>query len=163
MKTTYLKISSSLQLILTTGTLILLLFVTACQPQASNGTGEKNSNNTTNESSESFHQIEQSVIDSLNKKIMVSTFTSVEEIPALCRPKQTDTEGNYSYTIGSHNLTDSTIELTLVELGLADDAVKGIKTVFLVSKKGNQYSILEMKENYQCYRGHSDWSAEKCN
>ena len=142
--------------------LVILLLIGACTQKPSNSTVENISTNSTG-ISETFLQIDQSVIDSLNRKLQIAKIANAEDIPALYKPKQTETEGNYTYTISSHKLNDSTTELTLIESGLADDAVKGIKTILVVRNKGNQYNIIEMKENYQCYRGHSNWSAEKCN
>ncbi|MBU3744798.1 MAG: hypothetical protein FGM61_09705 [Sediminibacterium sp.] len=150
--------------IVAAGTCVFLLLVSACQQQQQpqNQSTEHNSNTTDTEISETFRQLDQAVVDSLNRKLLGQTISKSEDISMLYHPKQTETEGNYQYIVNNQKINDSTIELTLTETGLADDALKGIKTVFLIRTKGSQYTILEMKENYQCYRGHSNWSAEKC-
>jgi hypothetical protein len=72
-------------------------------------------------------------------------------------------EGNFTVEICKRQVNDSTTELTLKETGLMDDAVKGIQTIFSIVNVEKRFVIKSMKENYQCYRGHQNWSAEKCN
>lgn len=112
---------------------------------------------------ESFVQIEQKIIEQLNEKIQVNKISSINDIANLYHPKLSETEGNYSYNLSSQPMNDSTTELTLKETGLMDDSVKGIQTVFTIVNVGKRFVIKSMKENYQCHRGHENWSAEKCN
>jgi tRNA U38,U39,U40 pseudouridine synthase TruA len=111
---------------------------------------------------ESFVQIEQKIIDQLNEKIQVNIISSVNDVANLYHPKLTETEGNYTYNISSQPINDSTTELTLKETGIMDDSIKGIQTVFSIVNAEKKFVIKSMKENYQCYRGHQNWSAEKC-
>jgi tRNA U38,U39,U40 pseudouridine synthase TruA len=111
---------------------------------------------------ESFVQIEQKIIDQLNEKIQVNTISSVNDVANLYHPKLTETEGNYTYNLSSQPINDSTTELTLKETGIMDDSIKGVQTVFSIVNAEKKFVIKSMKENYQCYRGHQNWSAEKC-
>jgi len=111
---------------------------------------------------ESFVQIEQKIIDQLNEKIQVNTISSVNDVANLYHPKLTETEGNYTYNLSSQPINDSTTELTLKETGIMDDSIKGVQTVFSIVYAEKKFVIKSMKENYQCYRGHQNWSAEKC-
>jgi len=111
---------------------------------------------------ESFVQIEQKIIDQLNEKIQVNTISSVNDVANLYHPKLTETEGNYTYNLSSQPINDSTTELTLKETGIMDDSIKGVQTVFSIVNSEKKFVIKSMKENYQCYRGHQNWSAEKC-
>jgi len=111
---------------------------------------------------ESFVQIEQKIIDQLNEKIQVNIISSVNDVANLYHPKLTETEGNYTYNLSSQPINDSTTELTLKETGIMDDSIKGVQTVFSIVNSEKKFVIKSMKENYQCYRGHQNWSAEKC-
>ena len=124
---TQLTQSKSLSGTITAGIVFFLLFFYACQQPSGNQATEKNTNTHDTLPAESFHQVEQAVIDSLNRKIISTRINDVQEIPGLYRPKQTETEGNYQYLVSNQLLNDSTTEVTLTETGLADDAVKGIK------------------------------------
>lgn len=88
--------------------------------------------------------------------------TKPEDIAALYRPRQTETEGRYSYTVYSTVTSHNQTEITVVEEGLADDAVEGVKTVLVITKNNNAFRVISIKENYKCYRGHKAWSSEKC-
>jgi len=139
------------------------LFANSCK-NTDNSNAEKNDSPVLiATSAESFVPIEQKIIEQLNEKIQVNKLSSVNEIATLYHPKLTETEGNYTYNLSSQPINDSTTELTLKEIGLMDDSVKGIQTIFSIVNVGKGFVIKSMKENYQCYRGHQNWSAEKCN
>ena len=143
--------------------LSFLLLANSCK-NTRNSNAEKNEHPVLIATSvESFVQIKQKTIDQLNEKIQVNKISSVNEIANLYHPKLTETEGNYNYKLSSQPINDSTTELTLKETDLMDDAVKGIQTVFSIVNVEKRFVIKSMKENYQCYRGHQNWSAEKCN
>jgi hypothetical protein len=115
---------------------------------------------------ESFVEIGQDKIDQLNKKIQLSNIATESAFANMYCTQLTQSrnrEGTYTFELTSRTLNDSTTELTLKERGLMDDAVKGIQTVFSIVNVEKRFVIKSMKENYQCYRGHQNWSAEKCN
>lgn len=143
--------------------LSLFLLGNACKNQNNQDSEKVSTPVTLPKPVESFNQIGQKIIDQLNKKIQVNKIISIINIAYLYHPKLTETEGNYTYDISSRPINDSTTELTLIETGLMDDSVKGIQTVFMVVNAQKHLYIIKMKENYQCYRGHQTWSAEKCN
>ena len=118
------------------------------------------------DSSESFAEIGQDKIDQWNKNIQLSNITTESELEnMICTQlmQSKKKEGNFTVEICKRPVNDSTTELTLKETGLMDDAVKGIQTVFSIVNVEKRFVIKSMKENYQCYRGHQNWSAEKCN
>lgn len=115
---------------------------------------------------ESFVVIGQDKIDQLNKKIQLSNVTTESEFANMYCTQLTQSrkkEGAYTFELSTRPVNDSTTELTLKETGLMDDAVKGIQTVFSIVNVEKRFVIKSMKENYQCYRGHQNWGAEKCN
>lgn len=115
---------------------------------------------------ESFVQIGPDKIDQLNKKIQLSNIATESEFANMYCTQLTQSrnrEGKYTFELTTRPVNDSTTELTLKETGLMDDAVKGIQTVFSIVNVEKRFVIKSMKENYQCYRGHQNWSAEKCN
>lgn len=115
---------------------------------------------------ETFVEIGQDKIDQLNKKIQLSNIATESAFANMYCTQLTQSrnrEGTYTFELTTRPLNDSTTELTLKESGLMDDAVKGIQTVFSIVNMEKRFVIKSMKENYQCYRGHQNWSAEKCN
>jgi len=116
--------------------------------------------------SESFVIIGQDKIDQWNKNIQLNNITTESELEnMICRHlmQSKNEEGNHTLEISKRLLNDSTTELTVIEMGIMDDSVKGIQTVFSIVKVDKRILIKSLKENYQCYRGHQNWSAEKCN
>ena len=118
------------------------------------------------DSSESFAEIGQDKIDQWNKTIQLNNITTESELENMICTQlmlSKNEEGNFTVEICKRQVNDSTTELTLKETGLMDDAVKGIQTIFSIVNVEKRFVIKSMKENYQCYRGHQNWSAEKCN
>ena len=111
---------------------------------------------------ETFVQIESDVIDKLNEDIISNSISNAADVIDFYKPKSEQTEGNYSYTSSSKRIDDQTYEYTVTETGLLDDSVEGIKSVILVKNENDIFKIISIKENYRCYRGHKDWSAERC-
>lgn len=111
---------------------------------------------------ETFNPIDSEVIDNLNTQIIALEVTTIEQVVNLYKPKEESTEGNYSYTISHEAIDEQTVEATLIEAGLLDDSVEGVKSVIRINQAGKVLKVTSIKENYRCYRGHKDWSAEKC-
>jgi len=115
---------------------------------------------------ESFVEIGQDKIDQWNKNIQLNNITTKSELENMICTQLTQSkneEGNFTMEICTSQVNDSTTELTIKEMGIMDDSVKGIQTVFSIVNIEKRFVIKSMKENYQCYRGHQNWSAEKCN
>lgn len=123
--------------------------------------GEKEAvkeNNTTNET---FILMDSEKIEELNKTIISMEIEKKEDVVQLYRPVQEPPEGNYSYAMSSKEIDKHTTEYTIIETGLLDDSVEGLKTVMTITGS-NGLRILSIKQNYRCYRGHREWSAENC-
>jgi hypothetical protein len=115
---------------------------------------------------ESFVEIGQDKIDQWNKNIQLNNIITKSELEnMICTQlmQSKNEEGNFTMEICTRQVNDSTTELTIKEMGIMDDSVKGIQTVFSIVNIEKRFVIKSMKENYQCYRGHQNWSAEKCN
>jgi tRNA U38,U39,U40 pseudouridine synthase TruA len=141
-------------------TTIFLLALTACNPNDKNTSRQQAASYTTN--GETFNQIPGEVIERLNKDIQAMKITTAEDVVNLYRPRQQEAEGRYAYTLHTRAVNHNVTEITLVEEGLVDDAVAGVKSVLTIEKYGSMLRVISVKENYKCYRGHKDWSAEKC-
>jgi hypothetical protein len=111
---------------------------------------------------ETFVQIDEQVITALNTRIAEANISSEQEVARLYKPTEDAPEGNYSYTINIQNVNHQTLELIIIEAGIPDDSVEGIKSVLTIQREGEQLRVLSIKENYRCYRGHQEWSAELC-
>jgi hypothetical protein len=73
-------------------------------------------------------------------------------------------EDNYTYTITQKEIDHNMKEVKLVEEGLLDDSLEGVKTIMTLKFEKNRFRILSIKQNYKCYenRGHRNWSAILC-
>ena len=125
--------------------------------------GQTKSTQTTTASTERFVNVAQSEILALNKKVKGDKVKTEEDIIGLYRPKSLESEGNYSYTISKKVINATTTEVTLIEDGLMDDAVLGQKTIMTVKKEPEGLTILAIKKNFKCRRGHKEWSDALCN
>jgi hypothetical protein len=130
-----------------------------------NQTEKSNSTETTSQvAEETYKVLDNATIDDLNKKVASKRITTAEGVMQLFSPKQEQTEGNYQYVLSQKNLNDNTTEVTLVETGLMDDSMNGVKTVMEISKQADQLQVLTIRQNYKCLdgRGHLEWSSDNC-
>ncbi len=111
-----------------------------------------------------FKFISPEEIDKINKQVLEKNIKMPEDIIKFHRPKNNQSEGNYSYTITRKIDDKLRIELTLVEDGLMDDSVKSRKSIYTMNMKDNKLIVIALKEQYKCYRdrGHEHWSPELC-
>lgn len=154
------------KIITTLTVLSILLFTDACENAAKPKFEKVDSPDIKDTTTESFVEIGQDKIDKWNKNIELNNITTESELKNMIYTQlrlSKNEEGNYTVEICTSQVNDSTTELTIKEMGIMDDSVKGIQTVFSIVKVDKRILIKSMKENYQCYRGHSNWSAEKCN
>ena len=145
-------------------TLIALISCNTNKSADDNADAKPNPNETVDAQNEheTFNPIASEVIDNLNKQIIAMEVTTIEQVVNLYRPNEESTEGNYSYTISYKAIDEQTVEATLIEAGLLDDSVEGVKSVIRIKKDNKILKVTSIKENYRCYRGHKNWSAERC-
>jgi hypothetical protein len=112
-----------------------------------------------------FKNIDEKETEHMNAVIAANGLKSGEEIIAYYMPKQTETEGNYTYDISKQEISVSETEITAVADGLMDDSMKGRKVVMLLKNENGLLKIVSIKEAYKCYpgRGHENWSPVSCN
>lgn len=113
-------------------------------------------------SSETFDFLDNEQVVALNNRIVQNNITQEEGVIDLYVPQQEQNEGNYSYTVSKNTIDIDTNEYTVVETGLPDDSIEGIQTIITIKNNNNLPVVLSIKKNYRCYRGHKEWSAEKC-
>lgn len=110
-----------------------------------------------------YRSIDSSVVARLNTQIQSKNITDLTALAHLYHAPAKDTEGNYYYKISSRLTGPNTTELILTESGLMDDAVKGIKTMFIINTTNKVLEVISMKESFLCYRSKQGWTSEKCN
>lgn len=113
-------------------------------------------------SSETFDFLDNEQVVALNNRVVQNNITQEEGVIDLYVPQQEQNEGNYSYTVSKNTIDIDTNEYTVVETGLPDDSIEGIQTIITINNNNNLPVVLSIKKNYRCYRGHKEWSAEKC-
>lgn len=109
-----------------------------------------------------YRNIDSSVIARLNTQIQAKNITDLTALAHLYHPPAKDAEGNYYYKISSRLIGPNTTELILTESGLMDDAVKGIKTLFIINTNNKVLEVVSMKESFLCYRSKQGWTSELC-
>ena len=74
-------------------------------------------------------------------------------------------EGNPKLTINTKDLGDNRIEITSIHEGLEDDSQSGEKIVMTAKKNDQNWTVIEIKENWKCWdgRGHTSWGTTPCN
>jgi hypothetical protein len=113
---------------------------------------------------ETYKVLDKATIEELNKKVATKKIATAEGVMQLFSPKQEQTEGNYQYAMSQKKLNDNTTEITLIETGLMDDSMNGVKTIMEITKHTDQLQVLTIRQNYKCYegRGHLEWRSENC-
>lgn len=109
-----------------------------------------------------YRPIDSSVVARLNTQLQLKKISDLTALAHLYHPPAKDAEGNYYYKISSRLIGPNTTELLLTESGLMDDAVKGIKTMFIVNTTNTVLEIVSMKESFLCYRSKQGWTSELC-
>lgn len=144
-----------------------VLSLTSCMNKSSSDKNEDNApvsvtTEALSNSTETFDYLDNDLIIELNDLIVKNNITQDEDIISFYIPQQEQTEGNYSYTVSIKNIDKATNEYTVVETGLPDDSIEAIKTIIIIENKNNLPVVVSIKKNYRCYRGHKEWSADKC-
>ncbi len=109
-----------------------------------------------------YRSIDTNVVKQLNAALQSKKITDLTALAQLYHPRATNPEGNYYYKTSSRLTGPNTTELIVTETGLMDDAVKGIKTVFVINTSLPVLQVLSMKESFLCYRSKQGWTSEKC-
>ena len=147
-------------------TLVTVLMFSACNENVDNNESTKEVEVVTGmDNKETFKMIDMSIVENLNDSISSRDMKIEEEIMHIYKPKSTETEGNYSYTISKNDIGNDSQEVILIEDGLMDDALAAEKTIMIIRKENSKLKVISIKENYKCRkgRGHQNWSAELCN
>lgn len=135
---------------------VVLTVFFGCKPPST-------SEDSNSQNQEIFNELRMSLVDTLNQKLAANPVNRPEEIANLFKPVLPSEEGHYARTVTVKETGKSDmVEVTLEETGLPDDAVEGIKTVIDVKKENGSFKVVRIRESYRCYRGHKDWSAERC-
>ena len=73
-------------------------------------------------------------------------------------------EGNPKLTVNSKELSDKSVEITLIHEGLEDDSQSGEKIVMTAKLTGQTWTVIEIKKNWKCWdgRGHTSWGTTPC-
>ncbi|GEM_PF-2140582 len=110
---------------------------------------------------EEFEEIN---VSDFNIKLSQNTAElSPEDIMKLYYPLKVETdEGNEKIIISKRTLNNGNIEVKLIHDNLLDDSVKGIKIIMELSKSNNRWFVVSLKNNWKCWRGHSNWGIEDC-
>jgi len=113
---------------------------------------------------ESYKTIDPAVVETLNTTIQSNSLHTNDEISNAYSPKNSEAEGDYTYTISTLEINDNTYEITILELGLMDDSMKGKKSILTISTLNELPTVISIKENYKCWtnRGHDSWNADPC-
>lgn len=112
-----------------------------------------------------YRDIDLAKVERLNQQIEEKGITTLEDIAQLYRPKDSYTEGNYSYEVMTQE-KEKTFEVSIKEEGLMDDSLYGILTLIELKKNTEKkWEAISIKEAYKCWpnRGHQEWSPEFCN
>jgi hypothetical protein len=109
-----------------------------------------------------YRPIDSIAVARLNALIYSKNISDLTSLVHLYHPPAKNAEGNYYYKISSRMIGNNTTELILTESGLMDDAVKGIKTLFIINTSNKVLEVVSMKESFLCYRSKQGWTSEKC-
>jgi len=109
-----------------------------------------------------YRPLDSSIVARLNTQLQLKKISDLTALAHLYHPPAKNAEGNYYYKISSRMTGNNTTEMILTESGLMDDAVKGIKTLFIVNTSNKVLEVVSMKESFLCYRSKQGWTSEKC-
>ncbi|MDT0295412.1 hypothetical protein ACFQ3R_02815 [Mesonia ostreae] len=150
--------------------IVIILMLSGCRDdkKAENQIDDKTQRveiSTKKNTKETFKKIDKNIVKKLNDTISSKNLKTEEEIMNAYKPKDSYTEGNYTYTISKNDLGNDSQEIILVEDDLLDDSLLAKKTIMIVKKENSILKVVSIKENYKCRqnRGHQEWSAELCN
>ncbi|QBN20431.1 hypothetical protein [Flavobacterium nackdongense] len=151
-------------------TVLLLLFLGSCKDKQDSTQPLENKEAPTEikenlaSQDENFKVVADSVVTRLNREIIEENIKTESEIMGLYKPKDIYAEGNYSYEIETKEIDANKKQLTLIEEGLMDDALKAQKVVMVLENASNGKKIISIKEAYKCWRNpnNENWTTALC-
>lgn len=106
-------------------------------------------------------------IEATNKKLVAMKDTlNPKEIMALYYPLEPESnEGNQKIEVTEKTLENGEVEVELIHSNLLDDSLLAEKYIMLLQDIKGKWAVISIKKSWKCRknRGHSYWSAEKCN
>ncbi|MCL2689613.1 MAG: hypothetical protein FWE57_07190 [Chitinispirillia bacterium] len=112
---------------------------------------------------ESFWPID---VKEFNEKIAGRTdIKTSEELIWLYDEYPQSQEGFRKRSVQTVAVNHEEYKITLIQEGLADDSMFGVKIVMTAKQTGTVWAVTEIKENWRCRkgRGQRNWGIEKCN